>query len=496
MYKDRSFVIFIAKLGLACFLMAAHALGQGQQKTGASNNGNQTGNQTQQSGLPSTSPASSGITSGTDPIESVIFAYQSLNSDAEAVSNQIAALVQKGDVVILTPADAAALIQWRTTMGQLQILEERVDEAASIAKPKVPQYSKDLSTLPQGQQGQQTRGLEINTPADVQTLAQIGMTLASGFAVNESLTPATGAITDTPLMDSVARGLRSSARHVYIPSFYTPSLLHDFALSNTFILDKLENLETDRAQLLSDAQQYLQALDDANFVATAGNQFPDGSAFQPDDITQAKLFVNRTKTVSSLETAISSVMAAIDTFEGTLFSGQSSAQIPNGNGTNGGGGTNNGNNNGNGNKNANGNQSAGNILQQVFEGDILAHAIWNGNIAPADLSSVHILTIHALESGGGVLTKGNFFYGTRQYFSGGSVVTFALFNIGGAVECSGFAYDYTGYIREKNVEWALRTERKDKKGQPIKSLITTFGSCTDQQDKTDSPVQSGPAVQH
>jgi hypothetical protein len=63
----------------------------------------------------------------------------------------------------------------------------------------------------------------------------------------------------------------------------------------------------------------------------------------------------------------------------------------------------------------------------------------------------HLLMVKALESGGSVNHSTNIF-GTKMSFSGGSVGTYALFNLDGQLECSGNVYDYAGPIASKDFE--------------------------------------------
>ena len=65
--------------------------------------------------------------------------------------------------------------------------------------------------------------------------------------------------------------------------------------------------------------------------------------------------------------------------------------------------------------------------------------------------------MHALESGGSQLSKSNLFLGSRIYFSGGAVATVGLYESDGKLACSGIAYGYKGYIREKDVERVLES---------------------------------------
>jgi hypothetical protein len=80
-------------------------------------------------------------------------------------------------------------------------------------------------------------------PSDAATIIQ---TLASIAAVNQSVSPAPAALSDTSLINLVASHLPANA--VYVPSVYPPNLLTlDDAFDKTFIGDALVKLETARA---------------------------------------------------------------------------------------------------------------------------------------------------------------------------------------------------------------------------------------------------------
>ena len=64
--------------------------------------------------------------------------------------------------------------------------------------------------------------------------------------------------------------------------------------------------------------------------------------------------------------------------------------------------------------------------------------------------------MQALEAGGSKSTKGQIFSGTRDYFSGGAVASFALIDGRGAIACSGIAYGYRGQIRSDDFSYALQ----------------------------------------
>jgi len=89
-----------------------------------------------------------------------------------------------------------------------------------------------------------------------------------------------------------------------------------------------------------------------------------------------------------------------------------------------------------------------------------------------DNSPHHLLFIKALESGGSVNKNSNIF-GTKMSYSGGSVGTYALFNLNGDLECSGNVYDYTGSVASKDFDKQLRAYVPD----PGNQVIFQRGSC-------------------
>jgi hypothetical protein len=80
--------------------------------------------------------------------------------------------------------------------------------------------------------------------------------------------------------------------------------------------------------------------------------------------------------------------------------------------------------------------------------------------------------IKALESGGSV-NRFTYILGTKISYSGGSVGTYALFNLNGQLECSGNVYDYTGPLPSKKFEKQLRAVTPD----PSTQVIFQDGGC-------------------
>jgi hypothetical protein len=71
-----------------------------------------------------------GNASSTTPIETTLFAYRALSSDAEAISGEVSAVARANHrkIVIGTATDAASFAQWRAIMGEIAILNRRASE--------------------------------------------------------------------------------------------------------------------------------------------------------------------------------------------------------------------------------------------------------------------------------------------------------------------------------------------------------------------------------
>jgi hypothetical protein len=95
-----------------------------------------------------------------------------------------------------------------------------------------------------------------------------------------------------------------------------------------------------------------------------------------------------------------------------------------------------------------------------------------GTLPPDDEATIHILLVKALESGGSVTRVSNLF-GTTIHYSGGSVATYALFTMDGALECSGNVHEYGGSFNAKDFQEALRRYNPD----PAKQMVFLHRSC-------------------
>jgi hypothetical protein len=268
-------------------LSLAQGQGGGGKGGGASNNNSppSNGNQNQGSspgGNGPSSPSSPGITGGAGSmgIESTIFAYKALASDATAIANAVISNVKGKVVVVATPADFASLVQWRTTIYQIELLDGKLAKAtAALDKKNIPDFLK----TPQGSLPSVPTvggGPFVASPSDVQTLVQ---TLASIFAVNESVSVGSGDLTTIPLTNRLADLLRQKGATIYVPSVYSPNLLAGDDIGATFVGNRLTKLETDRAAAVDAAQAYSLALADAQTISgcTEGAGGPVATSISP-----------------------------------------------------------------------------------------------------------------------------------------------------------------------------------------------------------------------
>lgn len=323
--------------------------------------------------------------------------------------------------------------------------------------------------------------------------------LNEAFAVTQTISSSQGTMTDAPLITMTAERLQQAGVSAFVPSGYIPNLFRSGTLQDTYLWRKLVKLEADRAQLWRDIATANEELAKDTYITQHTTNYT------ASDFTTSLEYSGR---LQSLTMSAQAVATSIDTFEITLFGGQAvtpsqqqtqnqqpqnpnannpnpNANNPNLNAGNSPGGNGNGSGNGNGTP-SNGSNSAvpqqtvpANVLPQILGADLLAQALWksdpgqepDGSAILEQLSSVDLLTVHSLESGGSELTKSNFFFGSRILFGGGAVTNFTLYKASGEVECSGLAYDYEGNAKVKNYDRTLRLSQ-------LPAIVTTdYSSC-------------------
>lgn len=98
--------------------------------------GSQAGSKTASSSAPDAAktPSSPGGGGGTLSIESTMLAYLALSEDARKIAEAIQSTVKGQNVIVATPADLAAILQWRIVMGQGELLHTRAYATLKSAK--------------------------------------------------------------------------------------------------------------------------------------------------------------------------------------------------------------------------------------------------------------------------------------------------------------------------------------------------------------------------
>jgi hypothetical protein len=384
-------------------------------------------------------------------------------------------------VVVGTSTDIAAIVQLRIVLSQANILEQRLTTlTGALNAIVIPIYAHPVI------KGNPALGAGfIASPADVATLIQ---TLGSITAVNQTLSSTAGALSDATLITLIAQGINADA--VYIPSVYPPNLLTDTDLSETNIGAALTRLEVARRNAIAASNIYLQAVKDAGIVATTvkGAAMP---VYTDAEIDAAGAFVEKTVTVNAIVNAITLASTAVDGFETSLFTGQGYSPVPTPQ-------TNTPTPTAPGpgpvapalpapvpaaplpaapapaapapatpqNQGQQSVTTSGTTLQQLVSADLLLRQILSD---PNYAFGLVLLSVHALESGGSQLTKSNLFLGSRIYFGGGAVASFALYDSDGTQICSGVGYGYKGNIREKSIENIL--------ADPTPAVATVSTTC-------------------
>lgn len=438
---------------------------------------------------PQAAAAPAGITNGTLPIEATILAYKELSADAAQIAVSVNKKTSTSTVLVIgTSSDLAAIVQLRSTLAQAALIQSRLEglAAALAAVSPIPTYSV-VPFQPQASVGTPF----IGGPADIATLIQ---TIGSITAVNENLTSAPGALNDNTLISLIAGQV--TAASVFFPSQMPPLVLKNNDLQGTYLWKSLTSLDKARQDLLVQSLTYSQALVDAKLILASKPK-----AYTDADIHFAGILAENAARINSITDLIAKAITTVDLFESSLLTGQAPAQsspsasnqnasqnsttaanaaLPTATLAGAAPGATPGVANpsavnspaanppaanppvSNSPSNQAGSQtaqiqatqpaSASSSLQQLLYADLLLHSLLE---PPVKIADVKLLVLHALESGGGQLSKSNLFLGSRIYFSGGAIASFTLYDSNSAVICSGIGYGYRGYLRDKNITAAL-----------------------------------------
>ena len=402
----------------------------------------------------SAKPAATAINTASGfSIETEMLTYRALESNGEAIACDVASYLenvktsfqsQSGGAicnvpsatdpstvgVIVLPFDRSVFADfqiWRSDMQTMAEFEQRGASACN-AEPKVELPG----TEPPKSSGFTSRGLTASSATSSSASSVLGMlpggnvlSAASGalglFASSQEAAPVGGTIEDQAFMDNVGRELRTVNISVMMPSVYTPYGLTsvDPARSPFFIaLDKLLHTRDCLVKAKGESDADVKSID--SFLAVLSGP-----------TTTAKPAGNPSAGTPAAAAGTASNAAAV--------------------------------------------QPAGpSHLQAVLSADGLAERLGadpaTGKIP--DNAPQHLLLVKALESGGSVNRSSNIF-GTKMSYSGGSVGTYALFDLNGQLECSGNVYDYAGSITSENFLKHLHSYVPD----PAAQVIFQRGAC-------------------
>jgi hypothetical protein len=458
-------------------------------------------------------------------IEAEILAYKALQSDSEAIACDIAGFLAQADGTVVD----SPLGQNPHNKDQSQLTNPRLIGKKYWGdlpdRPRVCQLTGQLSrptsttpgvvlisstdtTLTNFQLWRlnmaimkqfRLRALGYNCPppkkqgesavgdaaADADQVVTLVKDVIGLFATTESVAGFTGTIQDQALIDAVGRQLRAVNVPVLMPGTYSPFTLGGIDAENSPFLSSLANLLTVRAclqgQQTPDASvlAMFQTIDSDQQQIDAGNLSAKDTAAKQTEIDNIKKELAKVKVAPGDKAASQklqknvtdrgSLISSIDAFLAALNgtpppSNSSTPNSPsNSNQT-----TQNQQSNATAPSKDTGNSMTSSTppIASVLAADGLARAIGVNTKGDLSIPGWHLLWLKALESGGSMLTKSNLL-GSKVYFSGGAVSTYALFELNGQLSCSGNLYDYSGNIREKNFQKKFRKPNIDPEDQLI-----------------------------
>ena len=388
-------------------------------------------------------------------IETEMLTYRSLESNGEAIACDVAAYLYgtKPDFkdlptgaicnvgsggganigVVVLPFDRSAFADfqiWRDDMETMAEFEQRAGNACATKEAAgAPGSSPPPPEAPRG------RGLTASSaPSTAAAIGGVmgamtpaGAMLSTGqgvlglFAKNQDSTPVSGTIEDQAFMDNVGRELREVNISVLMPTVYSPYELTSVDPARSPFVNALTRLMHTHDCLgasnpdAKNIEEFLAVL--AGTTTPAKSTAPGSSSLNP---SATGTTITTTTTTAQPAASSSSHLQAALTADG---------------------------------------------LAQRLGADPQTGAI------PASAPQ-HLLLVKALESGGSVSHSTSVF-GTKMSFSGGSVGTYALFNLKGDLECSGNVFDYAGYVPAKGFQKHLNAYKPD----PGSQVIFQRGSC-------------------
>jgi hypothetical protein len=400
-------------------------------------------------------------------IETEMLTYRALESNGEAIACDVAAYLYNtktdfrkmpggavcnvgsgggapGIGVVVLPFDRSAFADFQIWRSDMQTMAEfevrgaaacnaRAANAAEPAQPGRPQ-GRGLTSSTGSTSSTASTAAAVGGVMGALTPAGAMLTTGSGilglFANSQDSSPVGGTIEDQAFMDNVSRELRSVNVSVLMPTVYAPFGLTSVDAAHSPFVTALDKLLHTRDCL----------------VAASKGGPPD------PDVKNIEEFLN----------VLAGTTTPAKSTAPTSASGGSSGSGSSGSGS------------GSSASTAAPAPPAQSHLTAVLNADGLAQRLGadpaTGKVP--DNAPHHLLLVKALESGGSV-NRSSSIFGSKMSYSGGSVGTYALFNLNGELECSGNVYDYAGPVKSKKFQAQLR----DYKPDPSNQVIFQRGTC-------------------
>lgn len=406
------------------------------------------------------SPSSNGSTSGSKEtsgglgfsIESEMLTYRALESNSEAVGCDIVAYLRGGLAkfpkqpsaevcmveggtnsnarVVIFPFQETQFSDFQLWRADMEIMRELLMRGQSYC----PEVAQGTQTLQGGIEIKERGTLTALGPAGSLSLLQSAIGMISSEA---SASPVLGTIEDDAFMDGVARELRGLNVPVIMPTTFLSYSLNPIDASRSPLLTILSRVYEVRECLeqkknTSDAR-LLKLIDDIDAFLSALNGLKTA---------KSPAAVNVTQPSESSKPAAHGDAAA----QGQARSEDQNQPAP----------------------------VSPTHLMAILSADGLARKL---GVDPEtgllkDGAPYHVLLLKALESGGTIERKSNIL-GTKIQYSGGSVGTYALFDMDGDLECSGNVYEFGGSVPSKKFQNGLPNYVPD----PGKQFIFLRSSC-------------------
>jgi len=287
-----------------------------------------------------------------------------------------------------------------------------------------------------GGAGQTTQGLSKGLPTLPGLVGEVLPLVQSVLATTESSSPVRGTIEDQAFVNNVARRLRVLGIHVLIPDTYMPLSFAAGEGSQYPFVVKIEQVYAAQSCLLGIVNQDGTSraemaaanalLGDVNALLTSvfGSEVstsPKSQDTQGSDQTKAGDGGDSKNSAKQIQTKL------LLTFSSSHFASLLSADL----------------------------------LAKELKIDLGSTGLLTKNDRWH-----HILRLKAVESGGSV-GKTESFLRKKLSYSGGAVVTYALFNIEGELECSGDVYAYGGPLLVKDLHQRPRAPELDPRNSPV-----------------------------